>query len=398
MPDTDAANSTARIDQPAALADLVRDCGEKQLPIVDYGVAHTGLGHPPPERHVRLEQAGGVLEHYERDLTVRVAAGAVLGDLQTVLAKTDQFLPLDADADLTLGEALVHNLYGPLRLTYGSLRDLLLGLHYIDGAGADIHVGGRTVKNVAGYDLTRFMVGSLGQFGLVHEATLRTYALPEQALAAEVAVDDPGRVDEIVTELLLSDAAPTWLALRPTGEAWRLSVGYYGRSTATSVQLEALKDFMSDTTGMQVLGSATSPVPADLSQRQEQRAWRRSAAAVVKVMVPPASTGVTCAALVAWAEAHEPLQLDALPTHGCIFAGGDLTAAAAQQLDEALANGPAEAPAVRAWHRRPAGAELIAPFAPPQDDWRILGRLKRTMDPQGLFNPGRFVPVESTES
>ena len=398
MADVDGANPTARIDSCAALAELVRDCGEQRLPIVDYGVAHQGLGNPPPARHVQLVQAGGVIEHYERDLTVRVAAGAPLAELQEALVATQQFLPLDADDDLSVGEALMHNVYGPLRLTYGSLRDLLLGLRYIDGAGQDIHVGGRTVKNVAGYDLTRFMVGSLGQFGLVYEANLRTYALPEQALIVEIEVDEPGRVDQIVTDWVLSDAAPAWLKLSNANGSWRLGVGYYGGSTATTVQFEALQTFMAETTGMRVQGSTTCPALADLSARQSGRAWRRQAGALVKVMVPPAATGVTCQKLAIWADEHEPLRIDALPAHGCIFVGGELTAAGALGLDQAVLAVLTEAGGVRAWHNRPAGAESIVHFGPPQDDWAIIGRLKRTMDPQDLFNPGRFVPVESSNS
>ena len=394
----DLPNPTAEIDNPAAMADLVRDCAREQMPIVDYGIAHRTLGNPPPERHVQLTQTGGVIEHYERDMTVRVAAGATIGDLQKVLAAKDQFLPLDADDDITLGEAIVHNVYGPLRLTYGSTRDLILGLRYIDGNGQDIHVGGRTVKNVAGYDVSRFMVGSLGQFGLVYEATLRTYALPEQAATAQVELAEPQCLDGQLTDWLLSDAAPTWLELKQTGDSWRLSIGYHGRSTATDVQLEAMRNLIADTTGMHMAGSSAEPVMDQLSRQQEQRAWRRSATAAVKVVVPPATTGQTCQALSLWAADHEPLTIEAVPTHGCVFAGGDLSGAAAVSLDDTIMELLVEPGGVRAWYNRPPDAQSIKPFGPPQDDWQIIERLRRVMDPKSLFNPGRFLPVESTDS
>ena len=398
MAESNSPNPTAEIDGPAAMADLVRDCAREQLPIIDYGIAHRTLGNPPPERHVQLTQIGGVIEHYERDMTIRVAAGAAIGDLRKILTAKGQFLPLDADDDITLGEALMHNAYGPLRLTYGSTRDLTLGLRYIDGEGQDIHVGGRTVKNVAGYDVNRFMVGSLGQFGLVYEATLRTYALLEQAATAQVELADPQFMDGHVTDWLLSDAAPTWMELRQTGDSWRLSVGYYGRSTATNVQLEALRSLIADTTGMHLSGSVDEPVKDLLTRQQEHRAWRRSAKAVVKVVVPPATTGQTCHTLSLWAADHEPLTIEAVPTHGCIFAGGDLSAPAAVSLDDAIMGLLAEPGGVRAWYNRPPGAEGIKPFGPPQDDWGMIERLRRAMDPNNLFNPGRFLPVEPTDS
>ena len=198
----------------AAPPDIVAVLGNaiaSHRPLIDYGLAHAALGHAPPAppaEHTRFAQEAdpanrGILEHYVRDLTVRAAAGITIGDLQEALAATNQFAPIDADDDITLGEAIHHNMWGPLRVGYGSIRDLLLGLGYIDGEGRDIRVGGRTVKNVAGYDVTRFMVGSLGELGVVHEATLRTYAIPESVLEVEMTVKDPAIFDERGTGKLI---------------------------------------------------------------------------------------------------------------------------------------------------------------------------------------------------
>jgi len=377
--------------------ELVRDCDQKRLPIVDYGLAHGGLGNEPPEQHVKLVQHGQVIEHYERDMTVRVAAGASIGDIQATLAATNQFLPIDADADMTFGEVIMHNVYGPLRLTYGSMRDLLLGLRYIDGVGQDIHVGGRTVKNVAGYDVTRFMVGSMGQFGLVYEATVRTYAMPEQTVTAMLELAEPQQLDDVLSDWLLSDAAPTWMELLRSDNAWRISVGYHGRNTATDVQLDAMRDLVADTTGLQLAGSSTGPVMAELSQQQARRTWRRQAAAVVKIIVPPASTGQTCQAISLWCGDNQPLTIEAVPTHGCIFAGGDISEPAARSLDDMIMTQMIAVGGHRTWYRRPQGTDTIPPFAPAQDDWQLMGRLRRVMDPNNLFNPGRFLPVEAIE-
>ena len=242
------------------------------------------------------------------------------------------------------------------------------------------------------------MVGSLGQFGLVYEATLRTYALPEQAATAQVELADPQSMDGQLTDWILSDAAPTWMELQQVGDSWRLSIGYYGRSTATNVQLEAMRSLIADTTGMHLADSVDEPVEDRLSQQQEQRTWRRNAKAVVKIVVPPATTGQTCHALALWAEDHEPLTIEAIPTHGCIFAGADLSGRAAVSLDDTIMAILVELGGVRAWYNRPPDAESIKPFGPVQDDWRIIERLRRAMDPNDLFNPGRFLPVEPTDS
>lgn len=93
----------------------VRDATASHRPLIDYGLAHAGLGHAPPAEHTRFAQEAdpsnaGILEHYVRDLTVRAAAGITIGDLQKALAPTNQFAPIDADDDITLGEAIHHNI------------------------------------------------------------------------------------------------------------------------------------------------------------------------------------------------------------------------------------------------------------------------------------------------
>lgn len=388
---------------PTGVGDAVDVAMRDGMPLVDYGVAHAGLGHPPPDEHVKLTRTSdadneGVLEHYVRDLTVRAAAGVTMGALQAALRPTNQFLPIDADDDLTLGEVIDHNVYGPLRVGYGSVRDLLLGLRYIDGQGRDIHVGGRTVKNVAGYDVTRFMVGGLGQFGIVHEATLRTYAIPEHVLTVDLELDDPTDPCGRVTDLMLSDAAPVQMSLcRRPGTVgggcigqWIGRVAYFGRTTATAVQLRSLETLLDGFEGVHIRGSGQMTLEQDRAERAAQRAWRRNSGAVVKIIVPPAATGAACMALCNWAGGRHALHIDALPVHGCIFTGGELDAQLARRLDDGINNLIAAHAGMRTWHQRPPGAEDIAPFAPPQSDWPLLAKLKKTMDPQSIFNPGRL--------
>lgn len=340
-------------------------------PLTDYGVAHASLGHAPPEGAKTFSLPNGIIEHYQRDFTVRVAAGTTLGDLNAQLADTNQFLPIDADDDVTIGEIINCNIYGPLRVGYGSIRDLMLGLHYLDHNGNDIHVGGRTVKNVAGYDLSRFMVGSLGQFGIVHEATLRTYAIPQQVTVATITIEDPPALGERMTSWMLSDAWPTWLSLTREDHQWRLRAGYYGRPAAHDVQTAALRDLF------QGVQTSVCTLTEDLSARQNQRAWRRTADHLLKVVVLPAATGIAANLI-----AQRATRVEALPAHGCIFA--DLT-----KEDDALRDLIAEHGGFRVWHANP--DRDVEPFAPPQNDWPILKKLKTAMDPDNIFNPGRFL-------
>jgi FAD/FMN-containing dehydrogenase len=399
-----AVNPTIEISDSQALCDLVERSGAQRVPLVDYGVAHRGLGHAPPSSHTQLVQRArgtGVIEHYLRDLTVRTAAGATFAQLANVLKESNQFLPIDADDDMTVGEIIAHDVYGPLRAGFGSVRDLLLGLRYIDADARDIHVGGRTVKNVAGYDVTRLLVGALGELGIIHEATLRTYAIPPEVRAVEIAMEDPAVLCAAITHWLLSDASPTAISLHapastgaggPEDKGWIARVSYFNSDLGCDAQVAALRKLLPALagSGAKITGVEERDFAQDHARRAAERAWRRSAPVLVKLVVPPASTGSACRIL-REARISGDLRIDALPVHGCIFAGGELNADQAGLLDRAIAQVIAQGPAFRAWYNRPDAAMDIEPFAPRQSDYAMQCRLKSTMDPCGLFNPGRYL-------
>lgn len=386
------------VNSLAALREFVSDCASKKLPIVDYGVEHAGVGHAPPDTYARLDlrpfdSNNGVIEHYTRDLTVRASAAAKLGELQRALAPSKQFIPIDADDDLTLGEIINHHVYGALRCSYGSIRDLLLGLHFVDGQGRDIHVGGRTVKNVAGLDMTRLMVGSLGELGIVHEATLRTYAIPEEALLVDVEINDLAPLDELLPRWLVTEARPAALKLSNVTGKWTLRIGYFGRITGTTAQLRSLETLLDSCSplGAHIVGTGHRTVQADLTELALRRRWRRDVTSLAKVVVPPAKTGATCAALEKWSRANGPIKVAAMPVHGCLFVGGNLDASGAIALDNEINRLITSVAGFRVWHRRPSDTAAIAPFAPAQPDWAIMAKLKQTLDPQRIFNPGRLL-------
>src|SRR5436305_3441564 len=116
-----------------------------------------------PQRE-RLVQPGQI-EHFVADLTVTASADVTLEQLQHTLARGDQWLPIDGNPKRTLGELVESNSTGPLRLGFGAWRDMLLGVQFTTRSGRRITAGARTMKNVAGYDLSKFMVGQRGVFG-----------------------------------------------------------------------------------------------------------------------------------------------------------------------------------------------------------------------------------------
>jgi len=121
------------------------------------------------------------------EFTVTVGAGVPFDALQARLALAKQCVKIEPPAKGTVGAALATAAHGPLIYRYGGVRDQVIGMTLVLTDGSVAHSGGKVIKNVAGYDLARFFVGSRGRLGVVAGAVLRTYPLPESRLVVEVA-------------------------------------------------------------------------------------------------------------------------------------------------------------------------------------------------------------------
>jgi glycolate oxidase FAD binding subunit len=119
-----------------------------------------------------------VLEHEAGDLTASVEAGIRLSVLNARLAEAAQMLALDPPGDPTVGACVAANLSGPRRHGYGAPRDLVLGVTVVLADGTVASSGGKVVKNVAGYDLSKLFCGSAGTLGLIARVSLRLHPLP----------------------------------------------------------------------------------------------------------------------------------------------------------------------------------------------------------------------------
>jgi glycolate oxidase FAD binding subunit len=188
----------------------------------------TDVAFRPPRQP--LVPPGGADLH-TRDMTATFAADVTLGAAQDQLRRHNQWLPIDGDEDATLGHLVETNSTGPLRLGYGAWRDLLLGVQFTNGRGELITAGGRTVKNVAGYDLTKFMVGGRGVFGKLVSVTARTYRRPAEAMLARFAPDV-----KVVNQFMPTPLRPQWIVL--TADA--LLCGYLGDETGVAYYRDRL--------------------------------------------------------------------------------------------------------------------------------------------------------------
>lgn len=181
-----------------------------------------------------LVQPGQVQPH-PRDMAVVFSADATLAHVQAALAPHGQWLPLDGPGEATMRELALHDSTGPLRLGYGGLRDFLTGVQSLDGRGDLVTCGGVMVKNVAGYDLVKFIVGSHGCFGTPITLTTRTYRRPEAALTVTFDME-PSAAD--VRNWLISPAAPHWMLWTARG----LALGWLGRDREMAALLPTVEE------------------------------------------------------------------------------------------------------------------------------------------------------------
>ncbi|HEV3256722.1 MAG TPA: FAD-binding oxidoreductase, partial [Gemmataceae bacterium] len=174
--------------QPQSVADLGdvarRAAAENQAVYPLGGQTMLGFGLPPtrPGIGVDVRSLCQVIDYPARDMTVTVQAGITLARLQELLRTENQRLPIDVPrADrATLGGALATNTSGPRRYGFGTLRDYVIGISAVNDAGQEIKAGGRVVKNVAGYDLCKLYIGSLGTLGVITQVTLKLKPRPEE--------------------------------------------------------------------------------------------------------------------------------------------------------------------------------------------------------------------------
>lgn len=164
------------------VAAAIRESAGRREPLRIAGRSHwLAAGRPVnAQKSLSLAADSGVVDYTPGDLTVTVRAGTPLREIERVTGEHGQWLPLDpyGDSDGSIGATIATASSGPLATAFGTPRDLLLGLEFVTGRGEIVRAGGKVVKNVAGFDLSRLLTGSWGTLGVITEATVRLYARP----------------------------------------------------------------------------------------------------------------------------------------------------------------------------------------------------------------------------
>ena len=158
------------------------------------------LGRASAGRALHVAKHTGIVDYHPGELYLTARAGTSLADIAATLAAEEQELACESplfDGQATLGGSLACNLSGPGRPWRGSIRDLALGVQLINGRGELLRFGGKVVKNVAGYDVTRLQAGALGTLGVLTEVTLKVLPRPEHSLTLAFELDAAAALHKI---------------------------------------------------------------------------------------------------------------------------------------------------------------------------------------------------------
>jgi glycolate oxidase FAD binding subunit len=203
----------ARPADPAGVAEVLRAASASGKSVQIQGAAtkaHWGTEYSTVDVVLNTRRLTGVTEHEPGDLVATVRAGTPMRDLQAVLGLAGQRLTLESGSpDATIGGVLAAGEAGPLRLRYGSGRDLLIGVEFVRADGIVARSGGKVVKNVAGYDLGRLLCGSYGTVGVITSATFKLHPIPAARTWVVYPLSTNGDLTRLVLNVLNPAVAPS---------------------------------------------------------------------------------------------------------------------------------------------------------------------------------------------
>jgi glycolate oxidase FAD binding subunit len=352
------------------------------------------LGNPPRDLDliVSIARMNEIIEHTPGDQVVRAQAGLKLQDLQEQLASADQMLGIDPPetrAGATVGGIVAANSSGPRRYSYGTVRDLIIGITVVLPDGTIAKAGGKVVKNVAGYDLSKLFTGSLGTLGVIATCNFRLHPKPEAARTVAVELGDTLSAGQAAQAIVHAQLVPSAVELHWSEEQKLLSILIEGIPPGVEAQAETASYLLK---GFGEVRTLSDEEVEDLGPLDPPGVGDEEVA--IQVSAPPAElTGVLDSVLGATERRGVTPRITGHAGVGTTYvalSGGDEEARV--QVVEELRE---------IWVRR--GGSVVVRKAPPSTKSRLeawgpvgdylglLRRVKDKFDPGGNLNPGRFV-------
>jgi glycolate oxidase FAD binding subunit len=379
--------------------ELVR-LSEGQAIVPWGGGTRQHVGYAPERYDLALstESLSGITEYSPADLTVTVQAGMTFAHLQSVLAEHRQWLPLDISRPerQTVGGVVAARADSLRRFAFGSVRDSLIGVSVVNAQGELVKGGGKVVKNVAGYDLPKMYCGSWGTLGLIFEATFKVAPLPEASALVVLPLDAERNSEDVLDTLLTSDLQPSFVSLlnSPAAhgileggpDAQFLFVGFDGSPPDVQWQVDTLggdgsllKGELADTVRERLRDFPALDAPmtckfhilsSQVGAYARMVEWTARRAGFEACVMADVAVGMVWAHFTPahegadWALFYEDLADKASRVGGSFIV---------ERMPDVLC------------------ARDIPVWSPLLSDFPLMQRLKETLDPMRMWNPGCFV-------
>ena len=356
--------------RPVAYEDVcsvLRYANDEQLAVIPLGRRlHTTLGNLPSRYDIALDvtRLDQVVEFEPADLTITVQAGMTLRAIRRATAESRMMVPFDPDLpdEATVGGVLSAALSGPARMSLGTPRDFTIGLRVVTADGRLTRAGGRVVKNVAGYDLCKLYIGSLGTLGVIVEATFKTVPLPQAEQSLAFGFRNAAGACALVSRATSSGLALRSAALTREDNIWRLELVLAGMPDAVNRSIVELKQPSDD------------PPPPASDQRTD------AAPIAARLCVPPSRLSALLA------EVPRHAHVEAHPATGIVRI-------------EASIDSLSSVHAVALKHNATCVVERCPPevkrdidvFGKTPPSLELMRAIKREWDPNSVLSPGRMV-------
>jgi glycolate oxidase FAD binding subunit len=412
--------AAARPASAEEAAEIVRLASAEHLAvIVCGGRSKLGIGAPPLRYDLALDlsRLDRFIAYDPDDLTLSVEVGIRVYDLQKILAAQRQFLPFAAPFSkrCTVGGVLAANSSGPVRQFYGSARDFTLGMEFIDGAGTRTRSGARVVKNVAGMDLHKLLIGSLGTLGAITSANFKTFPLPRatgtfvisyvrliDALAMRAAIA-ASALAPLVIDIISPEAAPILDpgARHLPAARWSMAVVAGGEPRVVDRHGVDLERLASETRANHF---------AAIEESEKREVWEairefpatllaaNSRTMLWKLSVVPGNFAAIIAEADRIARENTVTGVSLIRSAGIIYLAL-LPAAGEREIIERLMRASEQlflrsaaqgARCVIEWCPLELKQRLSV-WGPPGEDFPLMQRVKKVFDPRYIFAPGRFL-------
>ncbi|MFM7098854.1 MAG: FAD-binding oxidoreductase [Gemmataceae bacterium] len=392
----------------AEACDIIRHSAGTLDAIVPSGSgSKMHIGYSPSRNGVILctKNLNKLVDYPARDMTVTVQAGILVKDLTEMLNKENQRLPIDDPypGESSLGGLLATNTSGPRRFGWGTLRDYVIGISILNDEGRETKAGGRVVKNVAGYDFCKLHTGAFGTLGIISQVTLKVRPNPEASSMVLLSLNS-ANVESVLDRVHTTKTRPVAVELlnrnalqQPLFKNLDLSsdyclfVGFEHGAEAVKWQTETLATELSDVPGKIdiIHGPSDSAIWRNLGMFQSTRI--PGSPLTFKANIPSSKVASWCALA---SDTLPGLSLQSHAGSGIVFGHlpGDVSRQMAFDAITLLLQ-----KAVRYQ------GNLVIPYC--LEDWKsdfpvwgqvrpdikIMRKVKDSLDPKAMFNPGRFV-------